>query len=76
LPDELAGQLKAEPITIAVGKETALFKITPAADLRGLREITVRATALQEGRYAVVSETVVAVEFLPAVQTPRQGGQP
>jgi hypothetical protein len=71
LPAELTNQLKAEPIVVAVGKENAVLRITSAPGLRGLHTITVRATALQDGKYLAVSEAVVTVEFLPAVQAPR-----
>jgi hypothetical protein len=66
LPEELAGHLQAEPVTVTVGKESADVRITPAANLRGLCTFTIRATALQEGRYPVISETLVPVEFLAA----------
>jgi hypothetical protein len=66
LPDELAGKLKAEPVTVPVGKEHAIFKITPLADLNGVHSITVRGSALQDGRYPAISEAHVSIEFLPA----------
>jgi hypothetical protein len=65
LPDELQGKLKMDTVTVAVGKETAVVRITPAADLRGLQSFTIRGTALQDGKYPAVSETTVAVEFVP-----------
>jgi hypothetical protein len=66
LPEELAGQLTAEPLTAAVGKETAVLRITPAANLRGLHTFAIRGTALQDGKYPAISETSVSVELLPA----------
>jgi hypothetical protein len=67
LPEELKGKLKAKPVTVPVKKEKAVFQITPPADLRGLHTITIRATALQDGKYPAISETTVAVELVPAV---------
>jgi hypothetical protein len=71
LPEEMAGKLKAEPIVVAVGKEEAVLRVIPAAGLTGPCTFTIRATALQEGRYPAISETPVTVEFLPAVPAPR-----
>ena len=67
LPEELAGMFKAELVTVAPGQTTAVFKITCAKDAKfdGEVTITVRGTALQDGKYAVVSEAGVMVE-LPA----------
>jgi hypothetical protein len=70
LPEELAGQLKAEPMTVAVGTEQAVMRITPAAALRGLHVFTIRATAWQDGKYLAVSEASVTVEFVPTAQAP------
>ncbi len=66
LPEELAGKLEAKPLVVPVKTEKAVLRITPTAGLRGLHTFTIRATALQEGKYPVVSEAKVAVEFLPA----------
>jgi hypothetical protein len=70
LPEELIGLFKAEPLTVPVGKEEATFRVTPGPSLRGRHTFTVRATALQEGKYLVVSETAQAVEVLPGVPAP------
>ena len=72
LPEELAGQFKAEPMVVLVGKEHAILRITPAATLGGLHAFTIRATALQDGKYLAVSEASVSVEFVPALQAPRK----
>lgn len=66
LPEEVAGQLSAEPIVVPAGKEEVVFRIVPAATLRGELTFTIRATALQDGKYPVISETSVFVEFQPA----------
>jgi hypothetical protein len=71
LPDELDGQFRAQPIVLAVGKEDAVLRVTPAASLAGLHTINVRATALQHGKYLAVSETQVSVELMASVQAPR-----
>jgi hypothetical protein len=71
LPEDLTGKLKAEPMVIPVGKEEAVFRITPAAALGGAHTFTIRATALQNGKYLAVSETLVSVEFTQTVQAPR-----
>jgi hypothetical protein len=65
LPEELAGRLEAQPQLISGKQETVVFRITPAADLRAVQTFTIRGTALQEGKYPVISETTVSVEFLP-----------
>jgi hypothetical protein len=70
VPEELAGQLKAEPMIVAVGKEQAVMRITPVAALRGLHSFTIRATALQDGKYLAVSEAGVTVEFVPTTLAP------
>jgi hypothetical protein len=64
LPEELARMFTAEPVTVAPGQTTAVFKITCAKDAKfdGEATITVRGTALQDGKYAVVSEASVVVE--------------
>ncbi len=71
MPDELAGKLKAEPVIVPVGKEKAVFRITPLADLPGLHAIPIRGTALVAGQYPAISEAHVSVDFVP-VQVPRK----
>ncbi|HMF19748.1 MAG TPA: hypothetical protein VKE98_21260 [Gemmataceae bacterium] len=66
LPDELAGKFKAEPVMVPVGKEHAVVRITPLADLPGVHAIVIRGTAMQDGRYPAISEANFSVEFLPA----------
>jgi hypothetical protein len=64
--DEQTSQLRAEPLMIPAGKEQAVFRIIPAASLHGQQAVTIRGTALQDGKYPVISETSVSVNFLPA----------
>jgi hypothetical protein len=68
LEDELLGVLKAEPLTIPVGQTEAVFRVTAATDARltGEHTFTIRGTALQGGKYPVVSETQVEIEFVSA----------
>jgi hypothetical protein len=63
LPDELAKVFKADPVTVAPGQTTAAFKITSAAGAKwdGEGAVTIRGTAFQDGKYAVVSEATVTV---------------
>jgi len=64
LPEELAGMFKADAVTVAPGQTTAAFKITSVkgAKFDGEVTVTIRGTALQDGKYAVVSEAAVTVE--------------
>jgi hypothetical protein len=73
LPAELAGKLEAKPVIVPVKQESAVVRITPAADLKGTQTFTIRATAVQEGKYPVISETKVAVEFVPAANDAGKG---
>jgi hypothetical protein len=70
VPEELAGQLMATPIMVAAGKKEAVFTIKPAAALRGLHSFTIRATALQNGKYPAISETKITCDFGPAMEVP------
>jgi hypothetical protein len=71
LPEELAGRLKGEAVTVPVGQETAVFKVTPVGKLSGLQTFTIRATAMQEGKYPVVSEATISAEFVPPARGSR-----
>ena len=66
LPEELAGILTAEPATVAVGQSAATFKINcpKATKVDGEWLVTIRGTALQDGKYAVVSEATVSVRII------------
>ena len=65
LPEELEGQLTAEPLTVPAQTSAAAFRITPAAgaSLRGEQELTIRATVLHQGQWPAISETTVVVDF-------------
>ena len=65
LPDELAGRLMAEPLTVPPPQTTAMLRITQAAGaiLHGEQELTIRATVLHQGKLPTISETLVVVDF-------------
>ncbi len=71
-PKEFAGKLKSEPIAAVVGQDKVAVQVTPAATLTGPRTFTIRATALQHGKYLVMSETPVTVEFVVGVPPANQ----
>ena len=66
LSEELTSLLKADPITVAPNQPMATFRITRTKEsqIDGEFIITIRGTALQDGKYAVVSDAKVTVEFL------------
>jgi hypothetical protein len=64
VPDKLSGRLKAEAVTIPVGVEKAVFRITPTVDLRGPCTFSIRGTAMQDGIYPVISEAQVTLEIV------------
>ena len=61
VPDELQGLLKMTPVILNSGKSEALLRITTVNDSRltGEQTLTLRATAIQRGNLAVVSEATV-----------------
>jgi hypothetical protein len=65
LPRQLAGKLKAEPITVPVGKQEAIMRITAAPGVSGMASFSIRGTAMQDGKYPAISEAAVVVELLP-----------
>lgn len=66
-PDEFAGLFTADPIVLPPTESTAIVKLRIAADARlaGERQVTIRATALQNGRWPAVSETAVPLLIEP-----------
>ena len=64
LPGALAGMFNADPVTVAPGQSTAVLKLTCAKDAKfdGDVTVTIRGTGMQDGKYAVVSESPVTVE--------------
>jgi hypothetical protein len=65
VPEELEGLVKAEPVLLDPSKgEGEITLVTTAAPaLLGDQLLTLRATAMQPGNLAVVSETQVPVLF-------------
>lgn len=65
LPPELGGLFQAEPMVVPPGQGEAVFRITAAnnAPPRGVCLITIRGTALQDGKWPAISETRVPVEL-------------
>jgi hypothetical protein len=65
------GLITAEPLTVPASQGAAVVKLKLADDARlvGLRHVTIRATALQNGKWPAISETTVplAVEASAAV---------
>lgn len=66
MPEEVAGMFKADAVTVTPDKTTGTFKITCTKDAKfdGEVIVTIRGTALQDGKYAVVSEATVTIETL------------
>jgi hypothetical protein len=64
VPEDLKGQLAAKPLTLDAKTKSAVLNVTPGANLRGRHTLTIRATAIQDGKYPVVTETSVSVEFV------------
>ncbi len=64
-PKELAGKFKAETMTVKTGQDKVTVRVTPDAALTGLQTFSIRATALQAGKYKVVSEAKFVVEIMP-----------
>ncbi len=65
--EELPGLLKAEPIVVPAGLAEVDYRIAITNDprLTGDQTFTIRATAMQPGNLAVISETTVQVAFPP-----------
>jgi hypothetical protein len=64
-PEEAAPLLTAEPIVLPPGTDQGVLQVSPKADERLLGPwlLRMKATALQEGKWPVVSETELEVEF-------------
>lgn len=65
VPDELAGVLTAEAVTVPPDRQAADFRVVCAKDvkLEGEYRFTIRGTALRDGKWQVVSEAEVTAEF-------------
>lgn len=64
-PDDLAATFKAEPVVVPRGVSRAVLRVQTTADPRLFPEqrLTIRGTALQDGQWPAISETVVTVVF-------------
>ena len=67
VPDEATGFISATPLIIEPDKTSGVLQIVSLADeqLRGQWNLTVRATALQDGKWPVISESEIRVEYVP-----------
>lgn len=67
VPDEVEGLLQAEPLVLPPGQDQGELQITTAADTRlaGDWLLTLRATALQDGQWPVISEIEVPLSLTP-----------
>ena len=65
LPAALRGRFTAEPIEVPPDQSETVLLILPTSNspLNGEHELTIRATALQQNRFPVISETQVLVIF-------------
>ena len=61
VPDEASGLLNAEPLVLPPGQDRGVLRITSIADprLSGQWSLSLSATALQDGKWPVVSETLL-----------------
>jgi len=65
VPDEIRGLLHAEPVVLNAGIDQGVLRVIAVADARlaGPWDLRVTATALQDARWPVVSETAVQLEY-------------
>jgi hypothetical protein len=65
VPDELAGLLVAEPLSLSAEREAGELRITTANDARltGDWNLTLKATARQDEKWPVISETEVLLRI-------------
>ena len=68
VPTELSGALQSTPITLEPGQEAVVLRVQAARDQRltGRWPLTIKATAKQEGRWLVMSQTEAVIEFTTA----------
>ena len=66
-PEGMEGLFTAEPIALTSDRDEAKLRIVAAKDARlwGSIPLTLRATAMQNGKLPVVSETTVELHFGP-----------
>ena len=68
VPDEATGFISATPLMIGPDKTSGALQIVSRTDeqLQGQWNLTVRATALQDGKWPVISESEIRVEYVSA----------
>lgn len=68
VPEELAGVLSAEPLTLSAKDDRDTLRIATKRDARlsGDWPLTLTATALEDGKWPVVSQTEIVVRFREA----------
>ena len=68
VPEELSPVLRAEPVVVAPGQTTANVRITCAKGIvpGDTHSLTIRGTAMQDGKYAVVSEATITLDSTPS----------
>lgn len=66
VPEEIAGLLQAEPLVLPPDQDHGTLRIATVADdrLKGAWAFTLRARALQDDKWPVISEMELPVEFL------------
>lgn len=69
-PEEIVGLVQAAPLVLAPGDDRGVLHITSAVDPRLVGPWTVKltATALQDGRWPVISETDIPLTFLTGAE--------
>lgn len=65
VPDEATGFISAAPLTIEPDKTSGVLQIVSGTDeqLRGQWNLLVRATAMQDEKWPVISESEIRVEY-------------
>jgi hypothetical protein len=68
VPEEAKGFISATPMLIEPDKTSGVLQIFSKIDeqLRGQWNLTVRATALQDGEWPVISESEIRIEYVSA----------
>ena len=65
IPKELTGSLRCRPVTVEPGQSTVLLPVQTLADKRltGRWPLTIKATAMQDNRWLVMSQTKATIDF-------------
>jgi uncharacterized protein YfaS (alpha-2-macroglobulin family) len=70
VPAELTGALQSTPVTLEPGQAAVALRVQAAVDQRltGRWPLTIQATAKQDGRWLVMSQTEAVIEFAAATK--------